>query len=82
MARYLKGNQHDCDNIEIAYKKRSQQEKHQIPLENFSQMMKNSLIPVKEQYEKINNMDKRTNVTKSKEEAQEAMWRAEASPNR
>ena len=81
MARYLKGNQHDSDQIEISLKKR-QEEKHQIPLENFSQMMKDGLILVKEQYEKINNMDKRTNVTKSKEEAQEAMWRAEASPNR
>ena len=81
MARYLKGNQHDSDQIEVSLKKR-QEEKHQIPLENFSQIMKDGSILVKEQYEKINNMDKRTNVTKSKEEAQEAMWRAEASPNR
>ena len=77
MARYLKGNQHDSDQIEISFKKRQVE-----PLENFSQVMKDGLIPVKEQYEKINNIDKRTNVTKSKEEAQEAMWRAEASPNR
>ena len=81
MARYLKGNQHESDQIEISLKKRHE-EKHTIPLENFSQMMKDGLILVKEQYEKINNMDKRTNVTKSKKEAQEAMWRAEASPNR
>ena len=81
IVRFLKGSQHDNDKIEISVKKR-QDEKHEIPLANFRQMLKDGMIPDKDDFAKINNMDRRTNMTKSKEEAQEAKWKAETSQDR
>ena len=45
-------------------------------------MLKDGLIPEKDEFTRINNMDRRINMTKSKEEAMEAKWKADASQNR
>ena len=81
MARYVQGCPNNNDQIEMPVKNR-RTENHAILLKNFCQLIKDKLIPDKEEFAMINKMDKRTNMTKSKEEAQEALWQSDTSPNR
>ena len=57
-------------------------EGHRIPVENFSQMLRDGQIPDREEYAELNQVDKRTNMTKSQEEAEQARWIGDVSPNR
>ena len=81
IVRYFKGNQQHNESIRISVVKR-QEEKKQIPVQNFRQMMKDGMIPDNEEYAKINEIDKRINIVKSKDEALEAKWKTETSLNR
>ena len=45
-------------------------------------MLRDGLIPDREEYAEMNQMDKRTNMTKSQEEAEQARWIGDVSPNR
>ena len=81
VAKYFRGHQEDNDDIVITVRER-QEEKTTIPVANFRQMMKDGMIPDREEYNKINNLDKRQNITKSKDAAEEARWKAETSQNR
>ena len=80
-ATSVERNSNDEDMIQMDVRA-TPRERHRIPVENFSRMLRDGLIPDREEYAELNQMDKRTNMTKSQEEAEQGRWIGDVSPNR
>ena len=80
---YLRGKQPHQE-MTVSFKRLTrQQDEKAIPIKDFRQMMRERIIPDKEEFAEINTIDNRRNVLrKSKDDAMAADMNSDISPNR